>query len=391
MKAFIIFPAVLLLTSCSMPTVNESQKQSFHQTLLQQKNKIINLVSGKLMLGSSYGDLGLSLTKQGKYADALKQYEKALEIRKQTLGEVHIRVARTYNNIGFLHDKLGDFQEAIENYSKALEINQKLHNEQDIARNHNNLGLVYTQLGDFQKALDHYNKSLKLSKKYNNNRDIVVNYINIAFTYENWWFYFDKSRLDLKDKALDYYRKALSLCDKKCTSMKNCANTIYIHSNLGFLYNRLNMFDKALYHSNLALKLRKKIYGKQHLELSTSYNNLGLIYENIAQKGSAESSQENFKKALEYQKKALAIRESLFGKNHTSTGITYLNIGNAYAGLKQYKESYIYTKQAYDIYHRDSTKYSTMFDTAQKHDFIKLRRDEMGALLKAAFLAQAHL
>ena len=57
--------------------------------------------------------------KKGDYDAALEYYNKALDIRKQVLGENHPDTATSYNNIGAVYLRKGDYDAALENYNKA--------------------------------------------------------------------------------------------------------------------------------------------------------------------------------------------------------------------------------------------------------------------------------
>ena len=65
------------------------------------------------------------------------------------------------------------------------------------------------------------------------------------------------------------------------------------------------------------------IFGEQHLDVATSYNVIGLVYD----------SQGNYTKALEYHEKSLAIRLSIFGENHPDVADSYENLYDIYTKL----------------------------------------------------------
>jgi tetratricopeptide (TPR) repeat protein len=63
--------------------------------------------------------------KQGKYEEALYNYEKALEIRENALGKEHISTAKIYNNISLVYYKQGKKDEALQELEKTLKIQEK--------------------------------------------------------------------------------------------------------------------------------------------------------------------------------------------------------------------------------------------------------------------------
>ncbi|CAF1381680.1 unnamed protein product, partial [Rotaria magnacalcarata] len=86
---------------------------------------------------------------QGKYPEAVKFYEKSLEIKRKTLPEDDASLAPTYSNIGQVYDNMGEYSKALEYYEKANKINlQSLPaNHPHIASDYNNIGGVYNSMG----------------------------------------------------------------------------------------------------------------------------------------------------------------------------------------------------------------------------------------------------
>ena len=52
--------------------------------------------------------------------------------------------------------------------------------------------------------------------------------------------------------------------------------------------------------------LKKKIFGEDHADVATSYNNLALVYERLGE----------YNQAKELHEKALTIRKQIFGEDH---------------------------------------------------------------------------
>jgi tetratricopeptide (TPR) repeat protein len=55
----------------------------------------------------SYNNIGLLYNLQGRYAEALQYFQKALAIQLAVLGENHPDVATSYNNIGDVYPRRG--------------------------------------------------------------------------------------------------------------------------------------------------------------------------------------------------------------------------------------------------------------------------------------------
>ena len=153
-------------------------------------------------------NLGTSHYSLGDYSKAIEYYEKALEIRINTLGENHPDIAGSYNNLGIAYRSLGDYGKAIEYHEKALEIgiNTLGENHPDIAGSYNSLGIAYHKLGDYGKAIEYYEKALeiRINTLGENHPDIAGSYNNLGTSYHKLGDY---------GKAIEYYKKALEIIE----------------------------------------------------------------------------------------------------------------------------------------------------------------------------------
>ncbi len=86
-----------------------------------------------------------------------------------------------------------------------------------------------------------------------------------------------------------------------------------------FLYDYAK-YDKAIEVWNRVINLREELYGKDHPDTATSYNNIGSVYYN----------QGDYDSALDHYFKDLAISEKVLGKDHPDTATSYNNIGLVY-------------------------------------------------------------
>jgi tetratricopeptide (TPR) repeat protein len=79
-----------------------------------------------LSVATSYNNIGGVLHAQGKYAEALWYYFKALAIYEQVYGNDHPDVAASYNNIGMVLQDQGNYPEALVYLKKALGVLKKM-------------------------------------------------------------------------------------------------------------------------------------------------------------------------------------------------------------------------------------------------------------------------
>ena len=214
-----------------------------------------------------YNFIGVVYWKLGEYDKALEFYNKALEIRKEVLGEKHTDTAMSYNNIGAVYENLGDYDKALEYYFKALEIYKAVLGEKhrDTANSYNNIGVVYDDLGDYDKALEYHNKALEIREEVleEDHPDTAMSYINIGVVYYELGNY---------DKALEYNFKALEIF--KVVLGEKHPDTASSYENIGVVYYNLGECDKALEYFNKALKIRKDVLGESHPRTQQTLENI---------------------------------------------------------------------------------------------------------------------
>jgi Tfp pilus assembly protein PilF len=160
-----------------------------------------------------YGQLGWTKYDQGEYTEALKFYEKALEIYKRTRSTTDLDLARCYNDIGVVYDNMGKYSKALSSYEKALGIRQQSlpSNHPDLAGSYNNIGLVYTSMGEYPKALSSHEKVLEISKQ-----SLRPHHSNLADTYDNLGLTYE--RMNNYSKGCWYYERAANIGQRSLPS-----------------------------------------------------------------------------------------------------------------------------------------------------------------------------
>ncbi len=126
--------------------------------------------------------MGYSLTQLHHLDDAIKQYEKVLELNSLNV-DVH-------NGIGEAYTKLEKYDDALSHYQKALEINSKNINA------YNGLGLAYANQGNYFQAIESFQQSLITDPFH------VETHNGIAFSY------FQSGQYNISEQS---YRKALDI------------------------------------------------------------------------------------------------------------------------------------------------------------------------------------
>ena len=114
-------------------------------------DKIIDLSDDRLT-GSAYGNKGLSLTRLGKFTEALECHKKESELGKTD--KIH------FVNVSFALGKLGKYEEALENVEKALEL------DPNYATAWNNKGFDLHKMGKSEEGLKFVEKALELEPNH---------------------------------------------------------------------------------------------------------------------------------------------------------------------------------------------------------------------------------
>jgi len=153
-----------------------------------------------------YHLLGWAKDNQGEYEDAIKFYDKALEICKKTHSSTGPNLASCYNNIGSVYFNRKEYEKSLSSHEKALEIRQQSlsSSHPDLAASYNNIGVVYRNMNDHLKAISYYEKALEIKRKSlpPNHPDLSSSYNNMGVVYENMGDY---------PKARSFFEQAVTI------------------------------------------------------------------------------------------------------------------------------------------------------------------------------------
>jgi tetratricopeptide (TPR) repeat protein len=144
-----------------------------------------------------------------------------------------------------------------------------------------------------------------------------------------------------------------------------------ILDDLGATYSALGDYKKAQEYQERALKIRREKLGEFHLDTATSYDNIGFVYGELGE----------YEKALEHKEKALKIRREKLGEDHPYTASSYDTIGGTYRVLGEYKKALEYHETALKIRHEKLGEFH--LDTSKSYNNIGLIYSELGEYKKA--------
>ncbi len=313
-------------------------------------------------------NFGLIYSEMRQLKKALENYEKALQIRLQFCKNDSINLAASYFRIGVALHRKRDLEKAMNHFQEAKKINPNTTPESKVleADVSEAMGYIHYDRAKYDEALSLFEKTLSIAKE----------------VYEEETSYFSKIYNDLGliysmkeqlNESLKYYKKALSVNIQNYGLDKH-PEQIKIHYNIGTIYNKQGLRDKALFHTKKTLNLAIMVFGENHPNLFFPYSQLGQIYGNeegipYIEKAlaicEAEESKnllrisflydylsliytniENDSEALKFAEKALKIRKALFGENNENTIRSYNIVSKAYFGLKDYHNAIVNSDRA---------------------------------------------
>ena len=159
---------------------------------------------------------------------------------------------------------------------------------------------------------------------------------NVDWQLEAGWF-IDYYLADYEEAIALYKRALRSAVEQFGDSHPDVATS---YNNIGLVYNDQGNYVKALESYNKALEIYLSVFGDKHPNVATNYNNIAVVY----------FSQGNYAQALEYYNKALEIYLSVFGDRHPNVATNYNNIGAVYFSHGNYAQALEYYNKALEIY-----------------------------------------
>lgn len=353
-----------------------------------------NLLQSHTLEDTVKVDILLELTKEYSN-ESLEDCQKyALEARDMAERVDYKKgMALAYKAIGLCYNRQGKFPEALTNWNQSLEIFNAIGDVDGQSNMFNNIGTVYHNVGDLVKALSYYFQSLKSAEQTGNKLRLATALLNIGAAY------FDNPVT--MDKALPYYHEALEYSEED--GDKEAIGTISV--NIGEIYFNQGKLTEALFYfekSRIALENGQfyyalpytlsfigKVYAKQKnfaksidVQISAvrmaSLNNFK-VEEAFALANLADTYRDikEYKKALNGYFEAKAIAESVASREikHILEGLVA-----TYAALGDFSDAFRYQTMLADLkdklYTEDNAKtiqrFQMEFETEKKQAQINL-------------------
>ena len=307
------------------------------ETIKDLQAKALKPSSQSLPALGDYGQ-GLQLARQGKYLEAAKQFQAAVDADPN--------FALAYSKLGVTFASLGYIDKAQESSAKALALDQGVSPQERYVIEADN-----ARVGkDYAKAVDSYEK---LAKLLPNDTDVQF---TLARMYEEFGAYdkagaayhkllaADPKNMDVllhlgiveiqsnnPQGSLDYLTRGLSLA----IQLGNEEEQASILDSLGNAYHYLNKLDEALRNYQQALDIKRRLDDK------------GGIAQTLTLMAETEQPAGKLDKALSDFQEALRLRRELGDKLNVARILQ--DLGNYYENIGKYDEALAVSKEALPI------------------------------------------
>jgi tetratricopeptide (TPR) repeat protein len=138
-------------------------------------------------------------------------------------------------------------------------------------------------------------------------------------------------------ETITFYEKSIEIMQK--TLPANHPDLTSAYNNIGLVYDDMGEYSKALSYYEKTLEISQKTLPANHPSLATSYNNIGVVYCQMSE----------YSKALSYYERDLEISQKTLPANHPGLATSYSNIGLVYDNMGKQSKALSYYEKALEI------------------------------------------
>jgi tetratricopeptide (TPR) repeat protein len=208
------------------------------------------------------------LAAEDKPEDARARFQTALEIALRHYGANDPMTARAHNNLGGSQMALGKYADAQASYERALEIRRRVLGDQhpDVGTSHQSLGQVLSFQGKTEPALAQFRLALAI-----NEASFGVDHPSASRALHG--IAGELVNLGRYDEALAMQRRLLGVLAPVPNAQRQVA---LVHNSIADVLELLGRRDEALAEYQIAIAMREKLLGRDHVELSQSLTNMAI-------------------------------------------------------------------------------------------------------------------
>ncbi|GFH62109.1 hypothetical protein CTEN210_18585 [Chaetoceros tenuissimus] len=323
---------VIKETSTSQRT--DDTEEWTHHTSREESNASVES-RNSLILAENCHDEGMKFEEKGELERAVKYHSKAVDIKRDVLGNEHYSTGISLARLAAVHVKMEKEVEALVLYGEALSVVLEAPIDDELST---------TEM--FDEEVGHVNHA-----------SMVKSHLNVSRNYKHGVvasmqahigaIYFRQGRLD---EALKRYEKSLACLKVQMvnTSKMPFVGEMYpflkldmatLHSIIGKIVHETHGKEtdhkcKSLHHLYEAMEIREEFLGTAHLDTLATYNSVGAVYYH----------HHEYDKAMRYFKRCI-VKQIGFG----TTQATSMQLPSQASLEEQEKYSYILSKTLSNI------------------------------------------
>ena len=266
-------------------------------------------------IGKTYDDLGL-------FAEAEKHMARALDLRRQVLGEEDASLVTGMSDLAAVFMREAKYDEADRLLARSLQTARRTLGElhPDTLTTVSMLGRLYVSQGKHSEAEALYLKLLEDRQRVlgEHHLDTLETMGALASLYWRQGRYAEAE--PVREKVVEFQRRVLG---------EEHPGTLTSMNNLALLYSYRGKYADAEALFNRVLEMMRRVLGEEHLETMIASGNLGLVYFRQGRHSEAESL---FKKTLE-------LKQRVLGETHPETLTSMNNLAVLYRAEGKYRQS----------------------------------------------------
>jgi signal transduction histidine kinase len=171
--------------------------------------------------------------------------------------------AKARNNLGVVYHLQGKYEQALFNYERAMHLYKQIENDKALAAVLGNVASVFQAKGESAKALDYYSQSISYAIRADDRQRIAIALGSIGIIYYDRGYY---------AKSLGYYLQSLSIREE----LGDKQGMAYALGNIGLIYDAQRNYPKALRYYYKSLSIRRELNDKQGM--ASSLINIGMVH-----------------------------------------------------------------------------------------------------------------
>jgi tetratricopeptide (TPR) repeat protein/CHAT domain-containing protein len=271
---------------------------------------------------------------QGKPAEALAPARQALQTQETVLGGEHPELIGTLQQLARCHRDLGQANEAQKYAERALELSRQAVGEvhPQTAELHGLLGLIHMEQKAYAAARQSHRRALDIYQRIApDSGEVAIALNNLAWALQE---------LGETTTARGYYEQSLAI--RKRVHGPEHPRTAHVLMNLGGLLDEMQETTASRGCFEQALAIYRRTYGEQHPDTATAYKALASWCGRHGQKAQAQS----------YYEQALAILTQVVGEDHVLTARCRQQVGRLLLDREDYAAARHQLEQALASFRR---------------------------------------